>query len=46
MLKAEVIQFMIKFPQSFWSFDYTLVFENNMRVATVVMVIYTNYIYS
>ena len=41
MLKAEVIQLMMKFTPSVWSFDYTLVFENNIRVATVIMVIYT-----
>ena len=31
MLEAEVIQLM-EFPLSFWSFDYTLVFENNNRL--------------
>ena len=41
MLKAEVIQLMMKFPPSVWFFDYTLVFENNIRLATVIMVIYT-----
>ena len=41
MLKAEVIQLMMKFPPSVWYFDYTVVFENNIRVATVIMVIYT-----